>query len=174
MIKEKHIVEFYSPGTFFFENSSKEISDWSVEKAILMSQSVVERYGAKPYAFRFYTLLVSDPVPDGRGGFLDVSSKEINKSKLYYLGGEIKTIEDIKQENNKDNDILLSNMDCNYDSHIVVKQMGRCRPFFEDSCIIDSQGNILAEGNDLKWKKLRDHQKDLKEEEYKKYTKGYK
>jgi hypothetical protein len=71
---------------------------------------VKERYGARPFGFRFIT----------RGRDKNaLDSKVIKESKMYYLGGIIKTLKEIKSEGNPDNDILISNMRCNGYDRII-------------------------------------------------------
>lgn len=100
----KNYVTFMSPGTFVAESSTKEIDSWDTNEAVKMSKSIVERYGAKPYCFYFTTRERTD---------VDFDSKETKRSGLYYLGGKVKTIKELKAENNPKNKILISNMECN-------------------------------------------------------------
>jgi hypothetical protein len=107
---ERHFVVFYSPGTLFPEASECPIKKWDVDKAVELSYSVKERYGARPFGFRFIT----------RGRDKNaLDSKVIKESKMYYLGGIIKTLKEIKSEGNPDNDILISNMRCNGYDRII-------------------------------------------------------
>lgn len=48
---KKHFVIFYSPGTFFNEESTLPIDSWDIDKAIEMSKSIKERYNATPFGF---------------------------------------------------------------------------------------------------------------------------
>ncbi len=115
MIK-KHFVNFMSPGTFVAEQTTLEINDWNIDKAVKISKDITERYGAKPYGFYFTT----------KGGKDDeLDSKTIEKSGMYYLNGEVKTLEEIKAENNPDNRILISNMECNKWDRVVTT----CSPY---------------------------------------------
>lgn len=108
---KKHFVTFYSPGTFFNEQSTLEIDEWDVDKAVDMAHDVVERYDAKPYGFQFTTR---------ERGPEDFDSKETKRSNMYYLGGQIKTLAEVKAENNPDNKILISNMECNGWNKIII------------------------------------------------------
>ena len=51
----QHCVEFYSPGTFVSETTKKPVNAWDVGRAVEMSRDISERYGSKPYGFRFST-----------------------------------------------------------------------------------------------------------------------
>lgn len=108
---KKHYVEFFSPGTFVAEQTEQEINEWDVETAIKMSRKIKERYGATPYGFQFTTRERKST---------DFDSKEVKRSPMYYLGGEIFTVEDIRKRNLPDERILLSNMECNGWDRIVV------------------------------------------------------
>lgn len=107
---QKHFVTFLSPGTFVFEETRLPIDSWDVPQAIEMSKSITERYGAKPFGFRFST---QSRGPD------DLDSKESARSKMYYLGGRILTLEDVKREMPGE-DILISNMENNGYSKVLV------------------------------------------------------
>lgn len=101
---EKHFVKFFSAGTFVAEQTVKEIDSWDVDKAIEMSKEITERYGAKPYGFRFFT--------KGRTES-DLDSKVVAQSGTYFINGVVETLEDIKAKRNPNNRILISNMECN-------------------------------------------------------------
>ena len=75
----QHYVQFFSPGTFVAETSTRTIDSWSVTTALKMAGKVTERYGATPYGFKFHTCIVSDPVSDGEGGWLEVTPKKIEE-----------------------------------------------------------------------------------------------
>lgn len=144
----KHYVVFYSPGTFFDESSSKPIKNWNIKKAIALSKDVVERYGARPYGFRFETYITSKPVPDGEGGTLEVKSKLISSSGIHFIGGKIRTLSEIKSRNDPNDRILIFNMECS-DYNEVVESTNGYRSthfFYKDSCIVDENGNIVKKG----------------------------
>ena len=101
---EKHFVKFFSAGTFVVEQTVKEIDSWDVDKAIEMSKEITERYGAKPYGFRFFT--------KGRTE-ADLDSKVVAQSGTYFINGVVETLEEIKAKGDPNNRILISNMECN-------------------------------------------------------------
>lgn len=129
---EKHFVTFLSPGTFVAENTTHEIEGWNVDAAVAMAARVSERYYAKPYGFYFTTR--------GRGP-KDFDSKEVRRSPLYYLGGEIRTVEDVRKAARKDEHILLSNMECNgYDRIITNRNSYQwTQPLKPDDVVLDVQ-----------------------------------
>lgn len=106
-----HFVEFLSPGTFVHEVTTKAIDAWDVERAKLMAIDIVERYGARPYGFRFITRSRSDD---------ELDSKVTAQSGVYYLGGTIRTIEQVEADADPAETILLSNMRSNGWPRIVT------------------------------------------------------
>jgi hypothetical protein len=107
---KKHFVKFLSVGTFVSEETTKNISSWNVGEAIEMSKKITERYGSKPYGFYFYTKERNED---------DFDSKITSTSHMYFINGTVKTLEDVKNENNPDNRILIRNMECNKWDRIV-------------------------------------------------------
>jgi hypothetical protein len=109
---EEHFVEFFSPGTFVAETSTKSIDSWDVDKAVKMSKNIKERYGATPYAFRFITRSRKDD---------ELDSKVTKKSGMYYMDCKIQTIKDLDPV---ENEILISNMRCNKWNKVVTSTTG--------------------------------------------------
>lgn len=108
---KKHFVEFYSPGTFVSEETSLDIDSWDIEKAMKMARSIKERHGATPYGFRFYTRERKEN---------DLDSKVTKTSNMYYLGGKIETLAQVKARATKEDSILISNMECNGWNQIIT------------------------------------------------------
>jgi hypothetical protein len=108
---KKHFVVFMSPGTFVVEKTTKEIDSWDTNKAIEMSKDIVERHGSKPYGFYFITR-------ERKNDELD--SKQVKESNMYYIGGKVKTLKEVKEENDPSNNILISNMECNGWDRVVT------------------------------------------------------
>lgn len=101
---KKHYVEFASPGTFVSESTQKEIEGWDIAKAIEMMSGIVERYGARPYGFRFLTY--------GRGAD-DLNSREIARSHFYYVNCDILTRDEILTGTDPELRIMRLNVECN-------------------------------------------------------------
>lgn len=113
---QKHFVTFYSPGTFVAEHSTKDIDSWDVEAAKRMAVSISERYGAKPYGFRFSTRVRG---PD------DLDSTVTSTSPMYYLPHcKVETLEEIEARNDPKESILRSNMRGNGYDRVVVTTEG--------------------------------------------------
>jgi hypothetical protein len=110
MVMKKHFVVFYSPGTLVSETTEKPIASWDVEKAKKMARAIKERHGATPYGFRFSTR-------ERKATELD--SKETKYSGMYYLGGRILTLEDVKREMPKE-ETLIWNMTNNHIKKIII------------------------------------------------------
>lgn len=104
MSLKKCFVIFFSPGTFCAEQSEKPIDDWDINIAVKMARKIKERYNATPYGFCFTTRERKDD---------ELDSKEVKRSAMYYLGGEVLTLEQIKARNDPTDKILISNMECN-------------------------------------------------------------
>jgi hypothetical protein len=100
---KQHFVTFVSPGTFFTEQTTKEINSWDTKKAIKMAKSVLERYNATPFGFYFSTRARKNN---------ELDSKVVNKSCMYYIGsiGKIETLEEIESRHDPEDSILISNM----------------------------------------------------------------
>ena len=108
---EKHYVIFMSPGTLVSETTKEEIDSWDVFVAMEMARHIKERHGATPYGFYFITKERKD---------WEFESKIIRESKMYYLGGVVKTLAEVEAENNPDNKILISNMKGNGYDRVIV------------------------------------------------------
>lgn len=108
---EKHFVTFCSPGTFVSEQTTKEIESWNITQAQEMAKAIKERHAATPYGFYFTTRSRNED---------ELDSKETARSGMYYLGGEVLTLEDVKARNDPDDRILISNMECNKWDRIIV------------------------------------------------------
>ena len=125
---KKHFVTFLSPGTMVSETTTKAISAWDTNKAIGMAKDIKERHAATPYGFYFFTKERKEE---------DFDSKETKRSNTYYLGGEIFTLEDIKNRNDPKDKILISNMECNgYDRIIENKNSWKSTHPLKESDIV--------------------------------------
>jgi hypothetical protein len=108
---KKHFVTFLSPGTFVAENTTKPISSWDVDKAKELARNISERHGATPYGFYFSTRSRTAK---------DLDSKVIKESGIYYLGGKVETLAQVKKRATKNDQILISNMEGNRWDRIIT------------------------------------------------------
>lgn len=141
-----HYVTFMSPGTFVSEETSKEIYAWSTVEAAKMAKDIDERHGARPYGFKFSTRITHDPVPDGEGGMLDVQSKLVKKSGVYYINGSLIRFDDVPE----DQSIMRDNMRFNdYPLTVETRNSYRHTGYFsEKDIIVDASGKIIRRGDD--------------------------
>lgn len=108
---QKHFVTFYSPGTFVAETTTRPIDSWDVDAAMRMAREIKERHGAVPYGFQFTTRSRDDN---------DLDSTVSARSNLYYLGGKIVTIDEIRARALPEERTLLRNMEGNNWPRIIV------------------------------------------------------
>lgn len=156
--KRQEFVTFYSPGTLFSEMTQKPIAERDVKLAVQMSETIRERYNARPYGFVFETRIVSDPVPDGEGGELHVESKLVECSGTYFLGGKLETLDEVEARNDPKESILRGNME-NDDSHIVCVTTNGYRsvhPFTERDFVVNAAGKITERGDDPRYVAYRE------------------
>lgn len=127
---ERHFVTFYSPGTFVAETSEHPVESWDTDAAVKIAFDVVERYGARPYGFKFSTRTRADD---------ELDSKVSKTSGIYYLGGKVETIDEVRARNDPNERILLSNMECNgYDRIIVNTNSWKwTQPLRKDDVLLD-------------------------------------
>lgn len=125
---KKNFVTFYSPGTFVAENTTKPIDSWDVESAKSMASGIKERHGAVPYAFRFSTR---------ERGEDDLDSSVTEQSPLYYLGGEVETLEEVKARSTSRDSILISNMEGNGWARIITGKQGWSQPLGDDDVVLE-------------------------------------
>jgi len=147
MPERKHYVEFFSPGSFVSESRCKPIDSWDVAAAEAMADTILERYNAKPYGFRFKTRIVAEPVPDGAGGTLEVLPKTVDQSGMHYLGGTLLRYDDL--EGDPKMEIARSNMRCN--RHPIIIRNNNSWMFHgefeEGDCIVEG-GKVTTRGDD--------------------------
>jgi len=150
-VKEKSFVTFYSPGTLFSEITTKPIDSWNREKAVQMAKGIEERHGATPYGFRFENRLVAEDIPDGRGGTMRVEPKTTAESGMHFLGGKLRTYDEVKADNKDGESILRTNMLCNGWAIVLTNTNSYLStlPFEANDCIVDREtGEIVGTGSE--------------------------
>ena len=108
---KKHFVVFMSPGTLFHETTQKEVASWDIDKAKKMAVGIHERHGATSFGFYFITR---------SRGEKDLDSKITATSPTYFLGGTVETLQKVKARATKEDNILISNMECNGWNRIIT------------------------------------------------------
>jgi len=148
--ERKVFAQFYSPGTFFAETSTMPLETGSIKEAVNLSKEVSERYGAKPYAFDIVTKLVAQPVDDGEGGVIPMSTKEVERRGRFFIGGRLIRYEEmVKVEGERS--VIVSNMRGNGWPICIenVNSYKSTQPFKEDDAVVDlDTGEILFSGSD--------------------------
>lgn len=145
MSERKHYVVFFSPGTLVAESSERPVKAWDTREAAKIAKGIKERHGAIPYGFRFETRLTAKPIPDGEGGTLEVLSRTVKRSGMYYLGGKVETLAEVKARNDPKERTLVSNMEGNRWDRVVTTTNGYrwTQPFEEGDKVVDAQGHEL-------------------------------
>jgi len=95
-----------------------------------MSRKIKERHGATPYGFQFVTR---------ERNRNDFDSKETKRSSMYYLGGEILTLEQVRARKDSKDRILISNMECNNHDRVIVNNNSyrTTMPFERGDVVLD-------------------------------------
>ena len=119
----KHIVIFSWPGFFFADSKPHPISDWNVTEAMKIARD----YKDLPYCFQFITRERADD---------DLDSHVSKRSGMFYIGGTVFTLDEIKAEHDPNNRILLSNME-NNNWDRIIRVRGWTQPFEEGDHIVD-------------------------------------
>lgn len=134
---EKHFVTFYSPGTFVAEESTKPIAAWDVDAAVAMAHAITERYSATPYGFRFTTR---------SRGENDLDSTVTKTSPLYWLGGTVETLAEVKARATEKDRILVSNMEGNGYARIITNNNSWrwTMPLGDDDVVLDFTPRITT------------------------------
>jgi len=127
---EHHFVTFYSPGTFLAEETTKPIASWNVKLAMRMARKVVERYNATPYGFQFSTRA-------RKANELD--SRVVKTSGMYFLGGKVETLAEVKARATDKDRILIANMEGNGWNRIVTNDNSwrSCQPLTDKDIVLE-------------------------------------
>jgi hypothetical protein len=105
----RHFVKFFSPGLAVGEETIEPIDRWDTAIAVKMSRDIKERDGTLPYGFRFVTKERRDD---------ELDSVEVGRSCMYFLGGEVLTINEIDAGKK----VLLSNMESKGVDKIIINK----------------------------------------------------
>ncbi|SCW95357.1 hypothetical protein [Ancylobacter rudongensis] len=126
----KHFVEFHSPGTFLSEVSTREVESWNVELALEMAKTIKEGHGAVPYGFCFTTRSRGDK---------DLDSSESARSHFHYLGGTVRTYEQVVADDLPDEKDLRAYMKRREIDRIIVNTNSwkTTRPLEPDDVVLE-------------------------------------
>lgn len=124
-MESQHFVEYFYPGLLFAESSSRQIATHSVGEALKgMSKKA---YGFKLYDKQILRAMVED-------GTSTTVEKTLNESGMYYPGGVIYTMAEIK--NQQGESILYCNMWGNDYKKVVKTRLGNYQPFTDKDRIL--------------------------------------
>lgn len=146
---KKHYVVFISPGSFVDEMTSKPIESWDTKAAIALAETIVERYGAKPYAFMFKTYDELPDVVDEDGHRRSVEARELAASGRHYIDGTVLTRDDVVALKDPKLSIMESNMR-NVGSEIVcrtTRSYTHHGVFAPGDCVVDAKGEVVERGD---------------------------
>lgn len=127
-----YYARYYSAGTFVAERSDVELTGMSTYEAAQKAKSVVERFGARPYAFVFLQGDAKQQV----GG-------------THFLGGSLLRMDDVVHD--KDKEILMFNMKTNrHPIAIMVTNGYTSHHYFEEQdVVVDPEcGEIRRRGDE--------------------------
>jgi hypothetical protein len=125
-------VEYLHPGSFVAETSGKEVPNRNPQREAAEAPE-------SAYGFRYYDRFSDTAKLDGAE--VELTSKSLRRSKIYYIGGEVLTVADVErmdQEakvNGKDgweqsrHEILLSNMRGNRWDQVLRARTGNIVEF---------------------------------------------
>lgn len=96
------------------------------QQQLIWQKKIKQRYGATPYGFRFSTMESDGWEP-----------KTVKRSNMYYLGGTIKTLNDIPDI--PENRILRDNMTINGYTKIIenTNSWKVTMPLYDDDVVLD-------------------------------------
>jgi hypothetical protein len=113
---------YFYPGSFFNEESSKEVPKRNVASAVK---------GASPGAFAFQYHDRTKMVVDGETLWGPVK----NKSPMHYIGGKVYTLPEVEAAFPKEK-ILISNMKGNCYKRVIKTRVGSFQPLREHDVLV--------------------------------------
>ena len=116
----KHYVEFTMLGGFFYEYSTESIDHRDSSKVKVPKNA---------FAFRFF----DREEVESNGEILKGDRK--NYSSLYYVGGEIMTLAQVKKQLPQE-EILINNMEINNWDKVIKHRFGGFQPFEKDNVLL--------------------------------------
>lgn len=123
MVTIQTFVTYLLPGAFVAEETSRPVESRSVEEAVREAPE-------HAYAFTFWERLETEHAGEKLIG------RPRDRSKRYYLGGEVMTVEDVR---GLDGDFrtLIANMESNRWYQVIRCRTGNFQPFKDGDRLID-------------------------------------
>jgi hypothetical protein len=120
MAKVRTFIEFFYPGVFVDETSVKEVSSRDI-KGVNVPQGA--------FGFIFF-----DVMSTKKGG-VKMKSKRLNISPMYFYGGRIMTLAEVRREMPSER-ILIDNMEGNGLVRVIRCRTSNFKPFEENDVYI--------------------------------------
>ena len=108
---KQHYIHFLCPGTLVSECIIEKIDSWDVEIAKQLATKQLARHASKPYGFRFVTKERTEN---------ELDSKVVKTSPMYFLGGKVETLDEVRARNDPKEKTLLWNMEVNNFNRIIT------------------------------------------------------
>lgn len=121
MTKVETYVEFFYPGVFFDESSVVKVSSRDTRKLRVPEQA---------FAFQFFDIMST------KENGVKMESKAINISPMFYYGGRVMTLNDVRKEMPEAR-ILISNMRGNHWKKVIRCRTGNFKPFGDQDINIE-------------------------------------
>lgn len=118
----RHFVEFIFPGSFLSESTVEPIDSWDAAEAY----NRLTDLNTQPYGFRFLT---RERGPD------DLDSKITATSGIYFLGGKVRTYDEVAADNLPNEETLRWNMQANHFARVITTA-GRTFPFTDKDTVV--------------------------------------
>jgi hypothetical protein len=130
----KHWAKYLLPGSFFSEDQAKELSDRSIDAALV-------RAPGNAFAFKLYDTAVADFEFDA--GLFRVFPIPQNESATYYIGGEVFTPDELRQLAVQEGDphkydVLIANVEGNRWGRAIRCRTGNWQPFEEGDVLVEA------------------------------------
>ena len=122
----KTYIEFLYPGSFFNESSTQKVKTRDVSKVKVPKNA---------FGFKFFDIL--SVVVDTDGKKVQLTSEQTNVSPMYYYGGKLYTVAELKREF-PNNYILVSNIEGNGYKKAILCRTGNWQPFRKTDIFVEA------------------------------------
>lgn len=122
MAQVKTYVEFFYPGVMFDETSLEEVTSRDVDR-------VKVPQGA--FGFLFFDLMSTEE------GGVKMESDRLNISPMYYYGGRIMTLDEVRREVPSAH-TLIGNMEGNDYNRVIRCRTGNFKPFHDGDVYVEA------------------------------------
>lgn len=123
----KAYVEYYFAGSFFIESSIKPTKDRNVKNLKVPDEA---------FGFQFFDIIETTKTKNGKK--ITSKSNPLNASPIYYYGGEIMTIAEVRKKKIPNAHTIISNMKANNWSKVIKCRTGNIRSFDKGDIYINT------------------------------------